>query len=58
MLLRNVVHTPSKLVKEQIVDTFAKLDQQYEQLDQVKGDDSITCNLLQEQPPNKLDISA
>lgn len=58
--MRNVVHHPAKLDEGKIKARFDRLDSVFATLDSsVDEDATITteCNLLQEQPPNKTDIS-
>ena len=56
MLLRNVDHYPEKLSKEKIESQFAHFDQVFSDLDG-NIDHNIDCKLIQEQPPNKTEIS-
>ena len=57
MLLRNVDHYPEKLSKSKIEDQFAHFDEVFKSLDNVEISKNIECKLIQEQPPNKTDIS-
>ena len=58
MLLRNVDHYPEKLSKSTIEDQFAHFDEVFKSLDSVSIEKNIECKLIQEQPPNKTEISA